>query len=116
MVSYIGAKCPYSVRNLLLLSFMLQNCDISLVQALYGYVRAGRLKDTIDLCRKSHQTEAQSGINIQFCDAIATEPREDDPMIMDADDIETWHGNRRRRLWKSTCIRAAPNVRVFLLS
>jgi hypothetical protein len=62
----------------------------------------------------THQTEEQSGIDIQFCDAIATEPREDDPMAMDADDIETWYGNRRRRLWKSTCIRAALNVHVLL--
>lgn len=32
-----------------------QNYEKSLVQALYGYVRSGRLADAIDLCRKAHQ-------------------------------------------------------------
>ena len=51
-------------------------------------------------------------VDILFC--VATEQREDDPMAIDADDVETWSGNRRRRLWKSTCVRAALNVRFSL--
>ena len=48
-------------------------------------------------------------IDIKFCDAIAT-----DPMAIDADDIETRYSTCRRRLWKSTCVRAALNVSILL--
>lgn len=88
------------------------NYDKSLVQALYGYIRAGRLEDALDLCKKAHQpwrAASIRGSRLFSWRAISTEPREDDPRAMDADDAEMWSGNRRRRLWKTTCIRAALN-------
>ena len=33
----------------------------------------------------------------------------------DDDDAEGWQGNRRRRLWKSTCVKAALNVKMHHL-
>lgn len=38
----------------------------------------------------------------------ANEHRDDG--LDDEDDAEGWQGNQRRRLWKTTCIRAALNV------
>ena len=32
----------------------------------------------------------------------------------DAEDSQQWHGNVRRKLWKTVCHRAAMNVRVFV--
>ena len=32
----------------------------------------------------------------------------------DAEDSQQWHGNVRRKMWKSVCHRAALNVRLFL--
>ena len=40
--------------------------------------------------------------------SLATEPTEDE--AMDVESIETWIGNPKRRLWKTTCTRAALNV------
>jgi nuclear pore complex protein Nup107 len=40
-------------------------------------------------------------------EATANETRDDDAM---EDDDASWQGNRRRKLWKSTCTRAALNV------
>ncbi|KAF9469517.1 nuclear pore protein 84/107 [Collybia nuda] len=86
------------------------NYEKSLVQALYGYVRSGRLADAIDLCRRAHQPWRAVSIRgsrfLQWKD-ISTEPHDDDSM--DADDPEPWLGNRKRKLWKSTCTRAALN-------
>jgi hypothetical protein len=43
---------------------------------------------------------------------LANEHHEED--AMEDDDSEVWVGNRHRKLWKSTCTRAALNVRVPL--
>lgn len=32
-----------------------QNYEKNLLQALYGYIRAGRLDDAVEVCRKAHQ-------------------------------------------------------------
>ena len=56
---------------------------------------------------------------VQLTGSTATEPHDDDD---DADDVvqdgeqedaafDAWHGNRRRRLWKAACTRAALDVR-----
>ena len=120
-----------------------------LAQALFAYVRAGRLDDAVELCRKMHQpwraaslrgaqlfqwkaicaslppslplphpTPTPSLFLVQLTGSTATEPHDDD----DADDaaqdgeqedaaFDAWHGNRRRRLWKAACTRAALDVR-----
>ena len=88
------------------------NMEKGLTQALYHFIRAGRLEDAIVLCRKANQPWRASSIRGSLLfewRAIANEPTED---AMDDDgDAEGWLGNRRRKLWKSTCTRAALNVR-----
>ncbi|KAF9488030.1 nuclear pore protein 84/107 [Pleurotus eryngii] len=85
------------------------NYEKSLANALYTYVRAGRLDEAIELCRKAHQpwrAASIRGSRLFQWKAIASEVSEDDD---EADETDAWQGNRRRRLWKSTCVRAALN-------
>ena len=88
------------------------NMEKGLTQALYHFIRAGRLEDAVVLCRKANQPWRASSIRGSLLfewRAIANEPTED---AMDDDsDVQGWLGNRRRKLWKSTCTRAALNVR-----
>ncbi|KIJ62485.1 hypothetical protein HYDPIDRAFT_94356 [Hydnomerulius pinastri MD-312] len=82
----------------------------TLAQALYSFVRAGRLDEAVELCRKAHQPWRAASIRGSLLfqwRAIANEPREDG--FEDEDDAEGWQGNRRRKLWKSTCAKAALN-------
>ncbi|KAF8836112.1 nuclear pore protein 84/107 [Paxillus ammoniavirescens] len=82
----------------------------TLAQALYAFVRAGRLDEAVELCRKAHQPWRAASIRGSLLfqwRAIANEPHEDG--FEDEDDAEGWQGNRRRRLWKSTCAKAALN-------
>ncbi|KAG1743856.1 hypothetical protein EDB19DRAFT_2023984, partial [Suillus lakei] len=83
----------------------------SLAQALYMFVRADRLDEAVELCRKAHQpwraASIRSSLLFQWR-AIANEQRDYDG-IDDAEDAEGWQGNPRRKLWKSTCARAALN-------
>ncbi|KAG1854568.1 107-domain-containing protein [Suillus subluteus] len=72
-----------------------------LAQALYSFVRAGRLDDAVELCRKTRQPWRAASIR-------ANEKRDDDG-IDDAEDAKGWQGNPRRKLWKSICARAALN-------
>lgn len=84
----------------------------SLAQALYSFVRAGRLDEAVELCRKAHQPWRAASIRgslLFHWRAIANEQRDDDDGIDDAEDAEGWQGNPRRKLWKSTCARAALN-------
>ncbi|KIK67022.1 hypothetical protein GYMLUDRAFT_69211 [Collybiopsis luxurians FD-317 M1] len=81
-----------------------------LVQALYGYIRAGRLEDAIELCRRAHQPWRAASIRgslLLHWKAIANEQGDDDT---DEEDVDAWTGNTHRKLWKSTCTRAALNV------
>ncbi|EGO23158.1 hypothetical protein SERLADRAFT_450816 [Serpula lacrymans var. lacrymans S7.9] len=83
----------------------------SLTQALYSFVRAGRLDEAVELCRKAHQPWRAASIRGSLLfqwRALANEPRDEDAME-DEDDAEGWQGNPRRTLWKSTCTRAALN-------
>ncbi|GLB38465.1 putative nuclear pore protein 84 / 107 [Lyophyllum shimeji] len=87
------------------------NYEKSLVQALCGYVRAGRLEEAIDLCRKANQpwrAASIRGSRLFQWRAISTEPQEEE--VMDGDDNEVWSGNRHRKLWKAACTRAALSV------
>ncbi|KAF9221187.1 hypothetical protein BS17DRAFT_846289 [Gyrodon lividus] len=82
----------------------------TLAQALYSFVRAGRLDEAVELCRKAHQPWRAASIRGSLLfqwRAIADEQREDG--FEDEDDAEGWQGNRHRRLWKSTCAKAALN-------
>ncbi|KAK7023754.1 nuclear pore complex protein [Favolaschia claudopus] len=81
-----------------------------LAQALYSYVRAGRLGEAIDLCRKAHQPWRAASIRGSLLfrwRAITNEQYEDDSMEEDLGDA--WEGNRRRHLWKTACTRSAIN-------
>ncbi|KAH8091774.1 nuclear pore protein 84/107 [Cristinia sonorae] len=84
--------------------------DKALAQALYAYVRAGRLDEAVELCRIAHQPWRAASIRGSLLfqwKAISNEPKDED--AMDDGESEGWHGNVRRKLWKSTCIRAALN-------
>ncbi|KAL4062442.1 nuclear pore protein 84/107 [Scleroderma yunnanense] len=83
----------------------------SLSQAVYSFLRAGRLDDAVELCRRAHQPWRAASIRGSLLfqwRAIANEHRDDG--LDDEDDAEGWQGNQRRRLWKTTCIRAALNT------
>ncbi|KAJ7118836.1 nuclear pore protein 84/107 [Mycena epipterygia] len=89
------------------------NYEKGLAQALYAYVRAGRLEDAIDLCRKAHQPWRAASIRGSLLfqwRSITNEQYEDD--AMEEDLADAWEGNRRRQLWKSTCTRSAINPNV----
>ncbi|KAI9454791.1 nuclear pore protein 84/107 [Boletus coccyginus] len=82
----------------------------TLTQSLYSFVRAGRLDEAVQLCRKAHQPWRAASIRGSLLfqwRAIANEQCEEG--FEDEDDAEGWQGNRRRRLWKSTCVKAALN-------
>ncbi|KAI6011102.1 nuclear pore protein 84/107 [Pisolithus marmoratus] len=95
-----------------------------LAQAIYSFIRAGRLDDAVELCRRAHQPWRAASIRgsllFQWRASIsswmecaglmryeANEQRDDG--LDDEDDAGGWQGSQRRRLWKSTCIRAALN-------
>lgn len=80
----------------------------SLLQALYGCVRAGRLDEAVEICRKAHQPWRASsilGARLFSWPSISLEPTDEDAMV--EDDEEVWSGNQRRDLWKNTCTRMA---------
>ncbi|KAK7060258.1 Nucleoporin nup84 [Paramarasmius palmivorus] len=79
----------------------------SLAQALYGFIRAGRLEDAVNLCRSAHQPWRAASIRGSLLfrwKALSSEHNEEED-----DDSELWSGNKRRKLWKSTCTRTALN-------
>ncbi|KAJ3988288.1 nuclear pore protein 84/107 [Lentinula detonsa] len=81
------------------------------VQALYGYIRAGRLEDGIELCKRAHQPWRAASIRgslLLHWKAIANEHILDE--VDDPEDDDAWTGNPNRRLWKSTCTHAALNT------
>ncbi|KAG6874786.1 hypothetical protein C0992_006564, partial [Termitomyces sp. T32_za158] len=81
------------------------NYEKNLAMALYACVRAGRMDDAIEMCRKAGQPWRAASIRgarlFQWHD-ISTETFDEDE-----EDMDVWSGNRHRRLWKATCIRAA---------
>ncbi|KAG8215686.1 nuclear pore complex protein [Butyriboletus roseoflavus] len=82
----------------------------TLTQSLYSFVRGGRLDEAVQLCRKAHQPWRAASIRGSLLfqwRAIANEQPEEG--FEDEEDTEGWEGNRRRRLWKSTCVKAALN-------
>ncbi|KAF9002210.1 107-domain-containing protein [Cyathus striatus] len=86
----------------------------SLLQALYGYVRAGRLDDAVELCRRAHQPWRAASIRGSLLfqwKAISTEEgrSDDEDAMQEDDDSQGPSGNKNRRLWKSMCTRAALN-------
>ena len=94
-----------------------QSYEKSLTHALYAHIRAGRIEDAVELCKKANQPWRAASIRGSLLfrwPAIASEPREDDEMD-DAEDFGSWQGNQRRKLWKSTCTRAALNVRLLVI-
>ncbi|EKM74849.1 hypothetical protein AGABI1DRAFT_80653 [Agaricus bisporus var. burnettii JB137-S8] len=85
--------------------------DKSLIQALYGYIRAGQLEEAIELCRKAYQPWRAASIrgSLLFTwRALSTKPRDEDEEE-DNEEPNFWQGNRNRRLWKITCTKAALN-------
>ncbi|EKM50986.1 uncharacterized protein PHACADRAFT_177673 [Phanerochaete carnosa HHB-10118-sp] len=79
--------------------------------ALYAHVRAGRLEEAVEMCRKANQPWRAASIRgsaLFQWRAIANEPRDDDAMD-ESEDFDVWRGNRRRKLWKSACVSAALN-------
>ncbi|EIN06492.1 nuclear pore protein 84/107 [Punctularia strigosozonata HHB-11173 SS5] len=88
------------------------NYDKALAQALYACLRGGRLEDAVDLCRRVDQPWRAGTIrgSLLFSwDALSNNGRRNDTMDV-GEASDAWKGNRRRRLWKSTCTRAALNT------
>ncbi|KAF5346850.1 hypothetical protein D9756_010620 [Leucocoprinus leucothites] len=86
--------------------------DRSLVQALYGYIRAGQLEEAVELCRKAYQPWRAASIrgSLLFTwRALSTKPRDEEIEEEVEEDSPTWQGNRNRKLWKASCTRAALN-------
>ncbi|KAF8639343.1 hypothetical protein AX17_001562 [Amanita inopinata Kibby_2008] len=96
----------------------------SLLQALYGHVRSGRLEDAIELCKRAHQPWRAASIRGALLfrwNAISTDTNdatlpedEQDEFAMEQDSRipDAWSGNRHRRLWKATCTRVALNPNI----
>ncbi|KZT66080.1 hypothetical protein DAEQUDRAFT_813825 [Daedalea quercina L-15889] len=86
------------------------NYEKLLVQALFALVRAGKLEDAVVLCRRAEQPWRAASINgalLLRWKGIANVPTDVEVDDMDVD--EGWRGNLRRKLWKTTCTRAALN-------
>lgn len=85
--------------------------DKALIQSLYAYVRAGRLDDAYEACHKAHQPWRAASIRGSLLfrwHGIVDASRDEN--AMDDDELNVgWRGNQRRKLWKSTCTRAAMN-------
>ncbi|KAF5319206.1 hypothetical protein D9619_008447 [Psilocybe cf. subviscida] len=83
-----------------------------LLQALYGYVRAGRLEDAVEVCRRAHQPWRAASLRGSLLfrwKALSTvnlDDEDDDP------EPQAWSGNRRRKLWKAACVQAALSSRL----
>ncbi|KAF7298503.1 Nuclear pore complex protein [Mycena kentingensis (nom. inval.)] len=89
------------------------NYEKGLSQALYAYVRAGRLEEAVELCRNAHQPWRAASIRGSLLfqwRSITNEQYEDEAMEEDLTDV--WEGNRRRQLWKTTCTTAASSANV----
>ncbi|KAF9557921.1 hypothetical protein CPC08DRAFT_819621 [Agrocybe pediades] len=83
----------------------------NLLQALYGYVRAGKLEDAVEICRLAHQPWRAASLrgSLFFTwKALSTDKKDQDSEETDGD-FESFSGNPKRTLWKSTCTRAALN-------
>ncbi|KAI0338793.1 hypothetical protein BDW22DRAFT_1362509 [Trametopsis cervina] len=96
---------------------MLAPDDVShekaLVAALYAYVRAGRLDDAVELCKKVHQPWRAASImgSLLFqWRAVDSHAQEEEDAMEGTDDADAWRGNRRRKLWKNACTHAALNT------
>ncbi|PPQ84939.1 hypothetical protein CVT25_004452 [Psilocybe cyanescens] len=81
----------------------------NLLQALYAYIRAGRLDDAVEVCRRAHQPWRASSIrgSLLFQWQALSRRIPWDESDEDDEDPAAFSGNRNRSLWKSTCIRAA---------
>ncbi|KAF8900838.1 nuclear pore protein 84/107 [Gymnopilus junonius] len=76
----------------------------SLLQALYGYVRAGRLGDAMEVSRRAHQPWRAASLRGSLLfnwKAISTEPHDEDASD-DEEELEGFTGNPNRTLWKLT--------------
>lgn len=89
------------------------NYEKALAQALYAHVRAGRLDDAVELCRTTRRPWRAASIrgSLLFQWKLLSHVAEDEPANIDPDFADGWSGNKRRKLWKSTCTRGALNVR-----
>ncbi|KAG6828732.1 hypothetical protein H0H92_006920 [Tricholoma furcatifolium] len=92
------------------------NYEKALVKALYACVRAGRNDEAVELCRKAHQPWRAASIRgsalFQWRAISTLKEDEDEGEEGDAEDamdldMDVWVGNRQRKLWKTSCIRAA---------
>lgn len=104
-----------------------QNYEKQLAHALYSFVRAGRLHEAIELCQRTHRPWRAASIRgsllfkwrlLGECWPLRIEDGrglqcstayDRDYPSMAMEDVG-WSGNMHRRLWKSTCTKAALNV------
>ncbi|KAH7106400.1 nuclear pore protein 84/107 [Auriculariales sp. MPI-PUGE-AT-0066] len=83
----------------------------ALGQAVYAYIRAGRLETAIDMCKSlDHpwRSAILRGSELFNWSLFSVEsPQDDDDMVIDDLSADSGGGNKRRRLWKETCVTAA---------
>ncbi|KIJ51179.1 hypothetical protein M422DRAFT_223628 [Sphaerobolus stellatus SS14] len=80
----------------------------ALAHVLYTYLRAGQSEQAMELCRSAQRpwlAAAMQGYSLFDWQAMTKQAEEDDAMEQDSAVEVT--GNKRRRLWKKTCIAAA---------
>ncbi|CAL1702971.1 unnamed protein product [Somion occarium] len=87
--------------------------DKALAQVLYALIRAGKIQEAIDICLKAQQPWRAASIRgtmvFQWRALSANQTKDEDAMEDDEDFSNSWRGNQHRKLWKSTCERAALN-------
>ncbi|EPS94048.1 hypothetical protein FOMPIDRAFT_1063333 [Fomitopsis schrenkii] len=86
------------------------NYERLLIQALFSLVRAGRLEDAVEMCRRAKQDWRAASIRGALLlrwkglsNVALDEEDEENDMVVD----DGWRGNLRRKLWKTTCTRVA---------
>jgi nuclear pore complex protein Nup107 len=85
----------------------------SLVRSIFSYVRAGKLTDSFEVCRQcNHPWLAAAMRGSLYFSWNATDALGGtDTMDTQSEGVIT--GNRRRRLWRDTCLAATANVCVI---
>ena len=87
------------------------NYEETLARSIFYCIRSGRLDDAATLARQSARPWwaatllGSEGISLDLVTSVSSGRH----------DGEMWLGNRRRRLWKECCMRAASSVRWFLM-
>ncbi len=105
-----------------------ESYEKNLLQALYGYIRAGRIEDAEEVGRRAHRPWRAASIRgcklfkwnalcklhfhvdttpLTQSITLAAENNDEESNNDEVNEPEALDGNRHRRLWESTCMHAA---------